>query len=265
MSKFFSDEYSSDIPEPINVDKIVKGETGYAISLIDGKEVFDKSKDFVLPDEIEHIYPDYSIYPQYTKDTAAGFLTRGCPRGCNFCHVALKGGKRSVKVANLDEFWNGQKYIKLLDPNILDCKQHEYLLEQLIDSGTYVDFTQGLDIRLITERNAELLKKVRVKNIHFAWDNTKQDLSEKFRQFKEISGIDYRKLGVYVLTNFDSTLEEDLYRVYTLRDLGYSPYVMIYNKKHAQRKVKELQRWVNNRIIFNTVKRFEDYDVSMGI
>lgn len=66
-----------------------------------------------------------------------------------------------------------------------------------------------------------------------AFHNPKQDLTEYFKQFKALSGIDYRKLGVYVLTNFNSTLEEDLHRIYTLRALGYSPYVMIYNKARA--------------------------------
>lgn len=146
----------------------------------------------------------------------------------------------------------------------LACKDHEDLLRQLIESGAWVDFTQGLDIRLVTERNTELLRRVKVKNIHFAWDNPKQDLSGHFQRFKELSGIDYRKLGVYVLTNFDSTHEEDLHRIYTLRDLGYSPYVMIYDKANAPRKTRLLQRWVNNRIIFKTVPRFEDYDARRG-
>ena len=137
-------------------------------------------------------------------------------------------------------------------------------MQQLIESGAWVDFTQGLDIRLVTERNTELLRRVKVKNIHFAWDNPKQDLSGHFQRFKELSGIDYRKLGVYVLTNFDSTHEEDLHRIYTLRDLGYSPYVMIYDKANAPRETRLLQRWVNNRIIFKTVPRFEDYDARRG-
>ncbi len=103
MSKVFS--FSTDYEFCIDADKIVKGGSGYAIRLVDGKEVYDKSADIDLPDEIEHIYPDYSLYPEMTRDTAYGFLTRGCPRGCEFCHVANKEGKCSVKVADLSEFW----------------------------------------------------------------------------------------------------------------------------------------------------------------
>ena len=83
----------------------------------------------------------------------------------------------------------------------------------------------------------------------------------KFEQFKRITGWDKRKLSVYVLTNYDTTIEQDLERVYTLRGLGYWPYVMIYDKEHTKPSdtVRKLQRWVNMRQIFDRVKRFEDY------
>lgn len=42
MSRVFNDEYSTDIPEPTNADKVIKGGTGYAIKLEDGKEVYHK-------------------------------------------------------------------------------------------------------------------------------------------------------------------------------------------------------------------------------
>lgn len=60
----------------------------------------------------------------------------------------------------------------------------------------------------------------------------------------------------------DTTFEQDLERVYTLRDMGYNPYVMLYDKEHIPQghKLKHLQRWVNNRIIFRTCKKFEDFD-----
>lgn len=244
QSKVF--DFTPEIEYPIQAASVIKGGTGYGL-------------ENRLPDEIEHIMPDYSLYPQFHE--AYGFLTRGCPRACPFCIVAPKEGKQSVKTADLSEFWNGQKEIKLLDPNLLACEEHEELLNQLIQSDARVDFTQGLDIRLVTKRNTELLQQVKVKSIHFAWDNPKQDLTMQFKQFKEQTKIDCRKLGVYVLTNFNSTHEEDLRRIYTLRELGYSPYVMIYNKADAPQKTRQLQRWVNNRIIFKTVRRFENYSV----
>ena len=97
ISKVFS--FSKDYDLCINADEVIYGGTGYAIGLKDGKEFFVRSKDAPLPDEIEHIYPDYSLYG--ITDTAYGFLTRGCPRGCQFCIVKPKEGGTSYKVANL--------------------------------------------------------------------------------------------------------------------------------------------------------------------
>lgn len=268
VSKVFS--FSPDFEYYIDADDVVYGGSGYCISLVNGKEVFDKSKDIDLPPEIEHIYPDYSLYPELTgwhnrksKQTAYGFLTRGCPRGCSFCHVEAKEGMSSRKVADLSEFWKGQGNIVLCDPNILACREWKDLLQQLIDSKAWVDFNQGLDIRLITEEKAEMIKQIKTKNIHFAWDRfqDKEKILPKFKMFKEITGIGYQKLGVFVLCNFDTTIEQDLERIYTLRNLGFSPYVMLYNKEQIPRRhnLRKLQRWTNNRFIFAKCKTFEEY------
>lgn len=175
----------------------------------------------------------------------------------------MKEGNCSHKVADLSEFWKGQKNIVLLDPNITACKDWKDLFQQLIDSGAGVDFSQGVDIRLMTDEKAEMIKRIKTKNIHFAWDRyeDKEIVVPKFKMFKELTGWDKRKLTVYVLTNFDTTIEQDLERIYTLRDLGYWPYVMVYDKEHTKPTdtVRRLQRWVNARAIFERVTRFEDY------
>lgn len=259
VSKVFS--FSPDFDYFIDADEVSYGGSGYCISLVNGKEVFDKSKDKDLPSEIEHIYPDYSLYG--ITDTAYGFLTRGCPRGCSFCHVEAKEGRRSYKVADLNEFWNGQKNIVLCDPNILACREWKDLLQQLIDSKAWVDFNQGLDIRLMTEEKAEMLKQVKMKQLHFAWDRyqDKEKILPKFKMFKDITGINERNLIVYVLCNFDTTIEQDLERIYTLREMGYWAYVMLYDKEHIPQghTLRQIARWVNNRFIFATCPTFEEY------
>lgn len=255
MSKVFT--FTPDYEYCIDADEIIKGGTGY--NYPNGGQQ--------LPDEIEHIYPDYTIYydriPE-TRNTAYGFLTRGCPRGCDFCIVEKKEGRAARKVADLSEFWNGQKNIVLLDPNMFACKEWRELSDQLINSGAWVDFSQGCDIRIMTQEKAEYIKHMKIKRIHFAWDRyeDKEKIIPKFKEFQEITGWERRKMGVYVLCNFNTTFEQDLERVYTLRDLGYAPYVMLYDKQHipAGHRLKHLQRWVNNRIIFNSCKRFEDFD-----
>lgn len=258
-SKVFTD--SPDYNEYINADKVLKGGTGYAIHGAGG-ETYCKNDDPTLPDEVEHIYPDYSLYG--ITDTAYGFLTRGCPRGCSFCIVGKKEGLRSVKVANLSEFWRGQKNIVLNDPNILACKEWEDLLQQLTDSGAMVDFNQGLDARVLTEAKCHALNKVHIKEIHFAWDRyeDKNLVLPKLKMFAKICRKRPHSHNsiVYVLVNHTSTIEQDLERIYTLRELGYWAYVMIYDKAHADRQHLNLQRWCNNRFIFAVCPRFEDYN-----
>lgn len=257
-SKVFAD--SPDYNEYINADRVVKGGTGYAIHGAGG-ETYHKEDDPVLPEEVEHVYPDYSLYN--ITDTAYGFLTRGCPRGCSFCIVGKKEGLCSCKVADLSEFWHGQKNIVLNDPNILACCEWEDLLGQLAESKALVDFNQGLDARMLTEAKCSALDAVRIKEIHFAWDRyeDKEKVLPKLKMFAEICKTKPHGHNaiVYVLTNHTSTFEQDLERIYTLRELGYWAYVMIYDKRNAHRRYIDLQCWCNNRFIFAMCPRFEDY------
>lgn len=257
-SKVFSDAYTDDMPDPINCDKLVKGGTGYAIKLNEGKEVYTKELDGELPPEIESAKPDYSIYPEY--DFAVAMTSRGCPRGCDFCVVGKKEGRKSCKVADVSDFWQGQKQIQVLDPNITACKDKHELFGQYAETGAEIVFNQGLDIRLITDQDIADLNGMNVKYLHFAWDNPKDDLKPKFEAFAKNYVHNIRHDSeVFVLVNFNSTMEENLYRIYTLRDLGFNPYVMVYDKPHAPKEIRNLQRWCNNKWIFRSCERFEDY------
>lgn len=245
QSKVFDETYTPDIAFTPQADTVIKGGTGYGL----------ENK---LPEPVEHIMPDYGLYN--ITDTAYGFLTRGCPRHCPFCVVGDKEGLRSQKVADLTEFWSGQENIELLDPNLLACPERMELLDQLVESRAVVNIDQGLDIRLTNEEIADMLGRMRIKRIHFAWDNPQQDLEPYFRRFAE----SYRRKGssrkaVYILVNYNSTMEENLHRIYTLRDLKYDPYVMVYDKPHAPAEIKQLQRWVNNKFVFGKCRTFEEY------
>lgn len=257
MSKVFS--FTPDYPYAINAKRIVKGGTGYHISLNDrGREVYDKTNDEPLPNVVESMFPDYSIYPQY--DYAVSMTSRGCPRCCPFCHVSKKEGRFSVKVADVSDYWNGQKHIEVLDPNITACRDKRELFRQYRETNATICFNQGLDIRLLNGDDIEDINHIRIKDLHFAWDNPKDDLEQKFKDFAK----GFRRKSnigmVYVLTNFNSTMEENLHRIYVLRDLGFDPYVMVYDKPNAPQEIRDLQRWCNNKIIFKSCKNFSDYE-----
>lgn len=259
MSKVFS--FSPDYEYNIDADEIIAGGSGYCIELVDGKEVYNTGRDIPLSEQVEHIFPDYSIYG--VNDTAYGFMTRGCPRGCAFCHVAAKEGKRSHKVADLSEFWSDQPNIVLYDPNVLACAEWGNILEQLARTRATVDFNQGLDIRLMTPEKAEALAQIKTARLHFAWDNyeDKDMILPKFEEFRKASRINAHNLVVYVLCNFNTTIAQDLERIYTLRDMGFAPYVMLYDKANIppRHELKRLQRWVNNRFVFYKTNTFDEY------
>lgn len=242
QSKVFT--FTEDFDTCILADEIVKGGTGYDL-------------DNKLSPKIESICPDYSIYN--TNNTAYGFLTRGCPRGCEFCIVSKKEGKKSKQVADLEQFWKGQKEIKLMDPNLLACSNWKSLLQQLINAKRWIDITQGLDIRVMTDEKAYMINQLKVKMLHFAWDNYEFKTYDKLKEFRTQLNFDYRRLKVYVLTNFNTTIDQDLERVYKLKELDYDPYIMIYEKETAPKEIKKLQRWVNNKFIFRSCEKFEDY------
>ena len=239
-----------------------------------------------LPDHIEHIYPDYSLYPDFKA--ALGVLTRGCPRVNHakshggFCITPDKDGCMPRKVADLSEFWNGQKEIYLLDQNLLAVSERKELLQQLIDSRAMVIFDGGMDVRYMTDEIIEMFRQIRVKDYHFAWDDPNENLEPKFKRVMDSGLLKKDRCGVYCLTNFWSTTEQDLHRIYTLRSYGYVPYVMIYDKqrfvtdngrwKHGVEDIftveqlrqfktcQHMQRWCNNRQLIKSCPDFNDYE-----
>lgn len=263
---YISKVFNLDLPsiKQINyipqAEEILYGGSGYAIEIVGNKEIYHKELDKALPKEIEMQFPDYNLYGEEFKNTAYGFLTRGCPNNCEFCIVAKKEGLCSYKVADLNNFWNGQKEIKLLDPNILACKDREELIKQLIKSNAEIDYTQGLDARLIDENIANLVSQTNIKMIHFAFDLMKNEklILNGLKIFSKYFKEDSRKKRVYILTNFNTTLEEDCYRVKKVIELGYTPYVMIFQKGTQPQYLTDLARWANNMFIYKSTL-FEDY------
>lgn len=233
-------------------DETEFGGTGYAIEIVNGREVYHPDKDKPLPTEIENICPDYSLYPQYSE--AYGFLTRGCCNNCSFCIVSQKEGRCSHQVADVTDFWTGQQKIVLLDANILACKDREKLLLQLIASKSTVNFSQGLDARFLDDDVIYALNNMKIDIIHFAFDFMRNEKSvlRGLRMFAEKYARSLRHTIVYILTNYNTTHEEDWYRVCKVRELGLTPDIRIYQKGTEDRFLTDLQRWCNNRILYKS-------------
>lgn len=253
-------EKISSIPYLPESEKYIFGGSGYAIERVEGKEVYTKELDINLPEEIENCFPDYSLYPHLTKNTAYGFLTRGCPNNCGFCIVAKKEGLCSKKIADLKTFWNGQSNITLLDANLLACKDRENLIHQLIESKANINYCQGLDARFIDDDISKLLCKTKIKMVHFAFDLIKNEdrILKGLKIFANYFEKDDRSKRVYILTNFNTSIQEDYYRVKKVIELGYSPYVMIYQKGTHPQFLTDLARWANSMFLYRSTS-FADY------
>lgn len=264
MSKVFN--FSPDDLYIYDADKIVKGGTGYDIA----------SR---LPAEIERIQPDYSIYPDIDKDTAYGFLTRGCPNKCKWCVVPKKEGAIRPYM-DIDEVANGRKKVILMDNNILAAG--DYCREQLhkiIERGYKVDFNQALDARLVTEEYARLLAQIKWldRRIRFGCDTPVQ-IKECERAMALINGYGFK--GEYFLyTMLNDDFEESYSRVhywwernkkmrenregnivYPYAQPYRSPISVTFTPPTWQR---DIARWCNNRALFESIK-FGDYEPRKG-
>ena len=215
-----------------------------------------------LSDEIEHIMPDYDLYG---TDYSMGYTSRGCIRKCPWCVVPRKEGMIKDNVP-ISEFLDPRHdKVILLDNNFGASPKWRETLEFLIEHDLKVNFNQGLDIRLVTNEFAELLAQVKYYNwrfkrrtLHFAFDTMKVERAVK-RGIKTLgnAGIKPYRIMVYVLTEYDTTLEQDLHRVQVLKDLGVIPFVMRFDRQRQNKEMTRFSRWVNRRT-YQWIP-FEDY------
>ncbi len=205
----------------------------------------------MLPDAIEHILPDYSLY---NIDYSIGYLTRGCIRKCPFCKVWKTEGYIREH-ARLDEFLHPDHHkVIIMDNNFLASKNVLSHLECIKEKNLKVCFTQGLDLRLMTPEIAKALSGIdyrslnfKAKRLYVAWDNVNEEekIMSGLRMLFD-AGIKPYHIMCYMLTCFNSTFEEDMYRFIKLRGLGIDPFVMRFNHKGKKRDI-EFARWVNRR------------------
>lgn len=259
MSKIFN--FTEDDRRVYHAKQIIKGGTGYDV----------ESK---LPDEIDRMHPDYSIYPHIPEDTAYGFLTRGCPNKCGWCVVPKKEGHIHPYM-DIDYVANGRKNVILMDNNILAAG--DYALEQLqkiIDRGYRVDFNQALDARLVTPTNAKLLAQIKwiERRIRFGCD-THAQIRECERAMELIDGFGFK--GEYFLytmlnSNFNEcytrimywwSKNQELRKTHTQRRVypHAQPYRDPFNRRaEIPQWQKDMAGWTNKKIIFESIP-FEEF------
>lgn len=240
--------------DKLYVSKLFDFSPEFGNSLIESQEIHRGCTGYFiekrLPLEIEICEPDYSVYPQY--DFSVQFFSRGCIRNCSFCVVRKKEGWITpVKPMNLNP--NG-KHIEILDNNFFANPEWKSAIDYLIKAKQPVNF-HGVDVRIMNEEQAFALNQLKhIKQIHIAWDFPKIDLIPQITEMTKY--IKPYKIMCYVLIGYNSTPEQDLYRVKKLRELGVDPFVMAFNKSDNYQK--RFARWVNHKAIFKTVK-WENY------
>lgn len=222
--------------------KIIIGGSGYDLA----------SK---LPDEIELMKPDYSLYPDI--DYSLGFSSRGCIRKCHFCVVPQKEGK--FKRAQHPELWHDPQFNKImfLDNNILIDREWFFEVTQwCIDNKLEVCFNQGLDARLLDVEIAKQLLKMKTwKSVFFAWDHVRDEriIKEKIKVLKQ-AGFTKSKLRdlvhFYVYVDDDSEYETGVYRCRELKKLWCNAFVMFNIDRKPTPRIQKLRRWANKKQLY---------------
>lgn len=247
-SKIFT--FSEDVDwSQYSFDKLHRGGTGYDI----------KSR---LPEEIEKsLSMDYNLYPQYPFSIQ--FFSRGCIRHCPFCLVRDKEGY--IYPVDPVELNPNGRWIEVLDNNFFANPEWRKSIEYIKKVGQPINL-HGVDLRIMDEEQAHALKSIKLhKTPHLAWDLPQIDLTEQLVALSKY--MHPGRFSCYVLIGYNSTLEQDLYRINTLKRLKFNPFVQPYRDFENKRKVlcveKDLARWANNKFLFNSCD-FEDYEPRKG-
>ena len=250
--KVYSSKVFNFTPEEIMLpEDTVKGGTGYGI--------YDE-----LPEEVDCMFPDYSIYPHV--DYAVGFLTRGCIRNCPWCVVPKKEGAIRAYSTWQQVKRPDSKKILFLDNNVLACPHGIEQIRDMVGKNIRIDFNQGLDARLITPEVAKLLSKLKWNTyIRMSCDtNAMLPIVKKAILLLKEYRVKPYKIFVYALVKETSEAE---FRVKTLRSMGVNvfaqPYRDFENRIEPSDEQKMFARWVNHKAIFNTVLDFKDYKRSV--
>ena len=229
-------------------DGMVRGGTGFGV-------------EGTLPPEVEQCIPHPADYALWDYPHSIGFTMRGCRFRCDFCVVPAMEGKPFSGMAVADIWTNrDSRLVILLDNDFFDAiRQLQGQIDQILALDLLVSFSQGLNIRIITDEQAAAVASVKFRNLkgtkkqcHFAWDRIRDErlvLAGIDRCLA--NGLKPNQMAFFVLVGFDTTPEQDLRRVTILAERGCDPFVMPYDRKSAYQRA--FARWVNHKAVFRTV------------
>lgn len=191
--------------------------------------------------EAECLCPDYSLVPAWNTQQKASiiFSTRGCIRACTFCGVSrIEGKLNSEKTSIKDLIWPGHNRVVFFDNNFLAGKNWEYILSEVEELGLAVDFNQGLDARLITEKVAERISNVKIDRfVRISYDTF--DIGPNVKKAIELlndHSVDGRSILVYVLYNFTDSPDDFFARIKNVLSWGAVAYPMRFQPVYTLRK-----------------------------
>ena len=215
-----------------------------------------------LPDEIEFIKPDYTLYPD--QSYSMGFTTRGCIRNCHFCIVPEKEG--NLKIWQHPSEFHDWRFdtIMLLDNNWLADQEWFFQTSGWIRSQNLKVIEGGMDYRLLDEGLALRLSMLKwAKPMHFAFDHDRdqQAVTDGITLLKKV-GVNVRQnvlTYVYLHDSSDKAIESAKARCRYLKELGTTPFLMFNIDNTPSKAVKQLRRWANRPWLFWTID-IDDYD-----
>lgn len=198
--------------------------------------------------DIDSYPPDYNMSTMYKyNDHSFVFTSRGCPNNCNYCAVNMLEPNRSINSRWKEHINPNFPYIMVHDNNITATDDSHYadVMGYLAKLQRQVTFDNGFDCRLFNEIHCKYLSKLNLRTIRFAFDNSSQE--EHIRRAIRLCnkyGIASSKIMVYVLYNYNDSLEDALYRASEIARLGARPYAMRYIPLNAEDKESFLsQGW----------------------
>lgn len=206
---------------------------------------------------IDVLIPDYSIidnYVDYTYKYSNDYLifsSRGCIRNCTFCVVPKlepifkKTCDIKTQIESIDFISNSKRQnLIIMDNNVLALPKHEIfdLIDQIEDLGfkknsshyeyvdvkgrkrkkrKYVDFNQGIDIRLLTESIMKELSRIEIKPLRLAFDHANPKFIEMYiEKVRLASKYGFTSLSNYVLFNYNDTVDDFYKRIAINIDLN---------------------------------------------